>query len=75
MEEGGTPNAGLLDQRAVFQWVQDHIGLVGGDKDSVSAWGESAGASSIMHHLVQKGGSQDPSSTVPCSRARLCSAL
>ncbi|KAI9814164.1 MAG: hypothetical protein M1832_005975 [Thelocarpon impressellum] len=60
MEDGALPNAGLHDQRAVLQWVQDYIGLLGGDKAQVSAWGESAGASSIVHHLVQKGGTQDP---------------
>ncbi|KAI9839327.1 MAG: hypothetical protein M1838_004391 [Thelocarpon superellum] len=60
MEEGGLPNAGLHDQRMVLQWVQDNIHLLGGDPTQVSAWGESAGASSIMHHLVQMGGTQDP---------------
>ena len=47
-----TPNAGLLDQRLLFQWVQDHISSIGGDPSQVSAWGESAGAGSILHHLV-----------------------
>ena len=60
MEQEGLPNTGLHDQRAVLQWVQDYIGLLNGDKATVSAWGESAGASSILHHLVQKGGTQDP---------------
>ena len=60
MEEDGLPNAGLWDQRAAFQWVQDHIGLVGGDPGRVTAMGESAGASSIMHHLVAQGGKLDP---------------
>lgn len=52
MEQNAQPNAGLLDQDAVFQFVQDHISKVNGDPDNVSIWGESAGASSIMHHLV-----------------------
>jgi carboxylesterase type B len=60
MEEQGLPNAGLYDQRAVLQWVQDYIYLVGGNKSQVSVWGESAGAGSIMHHLVAQGGTQDP---------------
>ncbi|KAL8850387.1 MAG: hypothetical protein Q9221_004707 [Calogaya cf. arnoldii] len=60
MERDGLPNAGLYDQRAVLQWIQDHIHLVGGDKTKVSAWGESAGAGSIMHHLTAFGGTQDP---------------
>ena len=60
MERDGVPNAGFYDQRAVLQWIQDHIALVGGDKTQVSAWGESAGAGSIMHHLIAFGGTQDP---------------
>lgn len=59
-ERDGLPNAGLYDQRAVLQWIQDHIHLVGGDKTKVLAWGESAGAGSIMHHLTAFGGSQHP---------------
>lgn len=60
MEKDGLPNAGLYDQRAALQWIQDYIDLVGGDKTNVSAWGLSAGASSILHHLVSFGGKQDP---------------
>ncbi|KAG8533899.1 uncharacterized protein KY384_001640 [Bacidia gigantensis] len=60
MEKEGLPNAGLYDQRAALQWIQDYIGLVGGDKTKVSAWGESAGAGSILHHLTAFGGKQDP---------------
>ncbi|KAL8644498.1 MAG: hypothetical protein Q9226_007734, partial [Calogaya cf. arnoldii] len=60
MEKDGLPNAGLYDQRAALQWIQSYISLVGGDKSQVSAWGLSAGAGSIMHHLVSFGGEQDP---------------
>ncbi|KKY22420.1 putative lipase 2 [Diplodia seriata] len=60
VENEGVPNAGFWDQRAVFQWVQDYIGLVGGDPTNVNAWGESAGAGSILHHLTAQGGTLDP---------------
>ena len=60
MESEGLPNAGLYDQHAVFQWIQSYISLLGGDPTKVSAWGESAGAGSIMHQLVSFGGIQDP---------------
>ncbi|KAK3332026.1 Alpha/Beta hydrolase protein [Cercophora scortea] len=60
MEREALPNAGLHDQRAALQWVRDYIGLVGGDPSRVTAMGESAGASSIMHHLVAQGGGLDP---------------
>lgn len=48
------------DQRAALQWVQDYIHLVGGDRTRVTAMGESAGAGSIIHHLVGEGGKLDP---------------
>ncbi|KAI2617823.1 alpha/beta-hydrolase [Hypoxylon sp. NC1633] len=60
MEKEGVPNAGLWDQRAAFQWVRDHISLVGGDPTRVTAMGQSAGGGSIMHHLVGEGGKLDP---------------
>ncbi|KAL2818016.1 Alpha/Beta hydrolase protein [Aspergillus granulosus] len=53
-------NAGLHDQRAALKWVQSYIHLLGGDANNVSAWGQSAGAGSIMHHLIAKGGTLDP---------------
>ena len=60
MEHEGLPNTGLYDQRAALQWIQNHIHLVGGDSAQVSAWGQSAGAGSIVHQLVAFGGTQDP---------------
>jgi carboxylesterase type B len=53
-------NAGLYDQALLFEWVQTYISQVNGNKDQVSAYGESAGASSILHHLVREGGTVDP---------------
>ena len=60
MEKTGTPNVGLLDQRAALQWTKDNIALLGGDPTQVTAMGESAGASSILHHLIFNGGQTDP---------------
>src|SRR5262249_6173133 len=60
VEQRGLPNAGLWDQRAALQWVQDYIHLVGGDKSSVTVMGESAGAGSITHHLIANSGNLDP---------------
>lgn len=63
---GSTPerekatSVAFWDQRAVLEWIQKYIHLVGGDAHEVSAWGESAGAGSIEHQLVQFGGRQDP---------------
>lgn len=48
----GNPNAGLLDQRFAFEWVQKYISLFGGDACRITVMGESAGAGSIMHHIT-----------------------
>jgi carboxylesterase type B len=58
IEKEATPNVGLWDQRAALEWIQEYIHLFGGDKDQVSVWGESAGASSILHHLTAFGGQE-----------------
>ncbi|KAL1859819.1 hypothetical protein Daus18300_009409 [Diaporthe australafricana] len=53
---GITPNLGLYDQRVALEWVQKYIGLFGGDAARVTAIGESAGATSVLHHITAYGG-------------------
>jgi carboxylesterase type B len=50
---------GLYDQRMAMEWVQKYIGLFGGNAADVTVMGESAGASSILHHITSYGGAGD----------------
>jgi carboxylesterase type B len=40
VEREATPNVGLWDQRAVFEWIQKYINLLNGDPEDVTVWGE-----------------------------------
>ncbi|KAG2017587.1 carotenoid ester lipase [Coprinopsis cinerea AmutBmut pab1-1] len=60
VKEGGVLNAGLLDQQFALQWVQRHIHKFGGDPRQVTIWGQSAGAGSVVQHLVANGGNTTP---------------
>ncbi|KAI1029101.1 hypothetical protein LB504_012970 [Fusarium proliferatum] len=44
-------NFALYDQRLAFQWVQKFISGFGGDINRITAFGESAGSSSLAFHL------------------------
>ncbi|XP_063229237.1 juvenile hormone esterase-like isoform X1 [Bacillus rossius redtenbacheri] len=45
-------NYAMKDQVAVLRWVRQNIGAFGGDPDSVTIAGYSAGARSVMLHMV-----------------------
>ncbi|KAK4939887.1 hypothetical protein LTR66_014965, partial [Elasticomyces elasticus] len=70
IQENGTSNAGLYDQRLALEWVQEHISEFGGDPDRVTLFGQSAGAGSILHQITAYGGARGP---VPFSQAIMAS--
>ena len=56
----GAVNAGLLDQVLSLSWIQRYISLFGGDPDQVTISGESAGAGSVLYHVLADDGATRP---------------
>lgn len=59
VQDDGTLNAGLLDQRFLMEWVKTNIASFGGDPNNVIIHGASAGAGSVALHLTAYGGRND----------------
>ena len=59
IQDGGDLNAGLLDQRFLLKWIQEHIQEFGGDPEHVILHGESAGAGSVALQLVAYAGKDE----------------
>ncbi|KAG4438276.1 hypothetical protein IFR05_006258 [Cadophora sp. M221] len=59
MADGGTPNLGLHDQKFAMTWVQRYIEQFGGNPTRITVMGQSAGASSILHHITAGEGNKE----------------
>ncbi|KAL0567354.1 hypothetical protein V5O48_014639 [Marasmius crinis-equi] len=60
VKKNGVLNAGLLDQNFALRWVHDHISKFGGDPTKVTIWGQSAGAGSVLQHVIAEDGQTSP---------------
>ncbi|KAF7311955.1 COesterase domain-containing protein [Mycena indigotica] len=60
VKRDGALNAGLLDQDFALRWVNRHITKFGGDPTKVTIWGESAGAGSVLQHIIAHDGNTQP---------------
>ena len=49
---GVSGNYGIQDQQAALRWVRDNIGGFGGNPQTVTIFGESAGANSVEYQLT-----------------------
>ncbi|CAK8682118.1 unnamed protein product [Clavelina lepadiformis] len=47
-------NQGIGDQQLALNWVQENIDKFGGDKQKVTIFGQSAGAQSVLLHLMSE---------------------
>jgi carboxylesterase type B len=55
-EKTAVLNAGLHDVRESLRWLHRNVVSFGGDPDSITIWGESAGANAVATQLLANSG-------------------
>lgn len=59
VQGSGQTNLALRDMRKGLAWISENIAAFGGDKDSVTIWGESAGSFAVGQLVMSYGGRTD----------------
>ena len=65
-------NYGLYDQLLALKWIRENILFFGGDPSRVTLFGQGAGASSIMYHLMSESSSALFEKAILQSGSNLC---
>lgn len=55
-DAGSDLNPGLLDQDAAIRWAKKYASSFGGDPESISIWGQSAGGGSVVAQAIARAG-------------------
>ncbi|GIZ47718.1 hypothetical protein CKM354_001080300 [Cercospora kikuchii] len=59
IQGSGNANLALRDMRKGLSWISENIAAFGGNKDSVTIWGESSGSFAVGQLLLSYGGRTD----------------